>query len=402
MSGVPMRQVRRNILLLSLCQAVMMTGTSLLITSSALVGAMLTDDRALATLPLALQFLATMLTSIPASFAMRRWGRRTGFLFGALLGAVGGALAVWAIQLGDFWLFCLGTALVGGFNGFGNYFRFAAVDIAPDFYKGRAISYVMAGGVVAAFAGPNLADWAREAIPAASFAGSYAVLVGLYAIAMFALLWVDIPRQPAAARHESGRPLLTIIAQPVFLVALIGAMLGYGIMVLVMTATPLAMQGCELPFSISAFVIQWHVFAMFAPSFVTGTLIKRFGVLSVMMWGALCYIGTVVINLNGVTVTHFWSALFLLGIGWNFLFIGGTTLLTEAYRQEEKAKAQAFNDFLVFTTVSLSSLSAGALQYHYGWEAVNWGVTPLIVIVVVAVGGLIWRRKTAVLSPEAA
>jgi len=397
-----MKQIRRNILLLALCQAVMMTGGSLLVTSSAVVGAMLTDERALATLPLALQFLASMLTSIPASFAMRRWGRRAGFLFGALVGASGGALAAWAIWRGDFWLFCSGTALVGVFNGFGIYFRFAAVDAAPDFYKGRAISYVMAGGVVAAFAGPNLANWAREAIPAASFAGSYAALVGLYAIAMLALLGVRIPRETAVARHRSGRSLLAIASQPVFLVALTGAMLGYGIMALVMTATPLAMQGCELPFATSAFVIQWHVFAMFAPSFVTGILIRRFGVLTVMLWGALCYIATVVINLNGVTVSHFWSALFLLGLGWNFLFIGGTTLLTESYRPEEKAKAQALNDFLVFTTVSLSSLSAGALQYHYGWEAVNWGVTPLIAIVVLAVSALLWRRRMTAVSSQAA
>ena len=295
--------------------------------------------------------------------------------------------------MGDFWLFCVGTALVGVFNGFGIYYRFAAVDAAPDFYKGRAISYVMAGGVVAAFAGPNLANLAKDAIPAATFAGSYAALVLLYGIAMLALLGVKIPRQPAVKRHESGRPLLQILRQPVFMVALLGATLGYGVMSLVMTATPLAMQGCGLPFSDSAFVIQWHVFAMFAPSFVTGTLIRRFGVLTVMLWGASCYVGTVFINLNGITIDHFWIALFLLGIGWNFLFIGGTTLLTEAYLPEEKAKAQALNDFLVFTTVSLSSLSAGALQYHYGWEAVNLGVIPLIAVIVIAVVALMLRRR---------
>lgn len=397
-----MKQVRKNILLLALCQAVMMTGGSLLITSSAVVGAMLTDDRSLATLPLALQFLSTMLTTIPASFIMRRWGRRAGFQLGALIGAGGGMLAAWAIMHGDFWLFSAGTSLVGVFNGFGIYFRFAAVDAAPDFYKGRAISYVMAGGVVAAFAGPNLANWARDLIPAATFAGSYAALVGLYAIAMLALTGVRIPREPAVARHESGRPLREIAFQPVFLVALTGAMLGYGIMSLVMTATPLAMQVCALPFSTSAFVIQWHVFAMFAPSFFTGALIRRFGVLNIMLWGALSYIGTVVINLNGVTVSHFWAALFLLGIGWNFLFIGGTTLLTEVYRPEEKAKTQALNDFLVFTTVSLSSLSAGVLQYHYGWEAVNWGVTPLVGGILLAVVGLMWRRRRNTAAAEVA
>jgi MFS family permease len=390
-----MNRVRKNILLLAVCQAVMMTGGSLLITSAAVVGAMLTDERSLATLPLALQFLSSMLTSIPASFAMRRWGRRAGFLFATLIGAAGGALAAWAIWQGDFWLFCSGTALVGVFNGFGIYFRFAAVDAAPASYKEKAISYVMAGGVVAAFAGPNLANLARDMIPAAAFAGSYAALVGLYAMALVALLFVDIPRAPAVVAGKVGRPLLQIARQPVFIVAMLGAMLGYGIMSLVMTATPLAMAVCGLPFSDSAFVIQWHVFAMFAPSFFTGALIRRFGVLTVMLWGVLCYIGTVFINLNGVTVSHYWTALFLLGLGWNFLFVGGTDLLTEAYREEEKAKAQALNDFMVFTTVAISSLSAGALQYHYGWEAVNWGVTPLIAVILLAVVGLMWRRRAA-------
>lgn len=397
-----MKQVRRNILLLSLCQAVMMTGGSLLITSSAVVGAMLTDERALATLPLALQFLSSMLTSIPASFAMRRWGRRAGFLFGAGVGALGGATAAWAIWLGNFQLFCLGAMLVGVFNGIGIYFRFAAVDAAPESYKARAISYVMAGGVVAAFAGPNLASWAREAIPAASFAGSYAALVLLYGLAMLALLGVKIPVRSEEVPQKGGRSLLQLLSQPVFMVALLGATFGYGVMVLVMTATPLAMQGCGLPFDDSAFVIQWHVFAMFAPSFFTGALIKRFGVLTVMLCGAICYVGTVLINLNGITLNHFWSALFLLGLGWNFLFIGGTTLLTEAYRPEEKAKAQAMNDFLVFTVVSLSSLSAGALQFHYGWEAVNLGVIPLIGVIIVAVGALLlWRLRRSVVAYKA-
>ncbi len=390
-----MKQVRRNILLLSLCQAVMMTGGSLLITSAAVVGAMLTDDRSLATLPLALQFLASMLTSIPASFAMRRWGRRAGFMLGVVIGAGGGVVAALAIFAGDFWLFCLGTALVGVFNGFGIYLRFAAVDAAPPHYKEKAISYVMAGGVVAAFAGPNLANLAQDAIPAASFAGSYAALVGLYGIALLALWFVRIPRAPAVVAGKQGRSLWQIARQAVFIVAMLGAMLGYGIMSLVMTATPLAMKVCGMPFSDSAFVIQWHVFAMFAPSFFTGSLIRRIGVLWVMLLGVLCYIATVVINLSGETLTHYWIALFLLGLGWNFLFVGGTGLLTEAYREEEKAKAQALNDFMVFTTVSIASLSAGALQFHYGWRAVNWGVTPLLTVILVALLTLMWRRRGA-------
>ncbi len=393
--------MKRNIALLALCQAIMMTCMSMAVTSAALVGAALATDPSLSTVPLATLFLATMLTSVPASLLMRRVGRREGFMIGNFIGVAGALLAGYAIAEGSFALFCVAIALLGVFNGFGIYYRFAAADAADEVFRSRAISYVMAGGVVAAFLGPNLANWTRDLLQA-PFAASYGSLAVLIVLALVALTFVRIPEPEVGKPGESGRTLAKITRQPVFVVAALGAMLGYGIMSLVMTATPLAMEVCGQPFNETAFVVQWHVFAMFAPSFLTGDLIKRFGELNVMLWGALLNMGCVAVNLSGDTVTHFWLALFMLGIGWNFLFVAGTSLLTRAYRPEEKAKVQALNDFLVFTTVTIASLSAGALQFHIGWRAVNEGVVPLIGIILMAV---LWLkigpgRRTEALAAE--
>jgi len=385
-----MLRMRRNVLLLSLCQALMMTGNSLIIATSALVGLTLASDKSLATLPLALQFLATMLTTIPASLLMRYAGRQLGFMLGVGLGLTGAALAAYAIYHGAFLLFCVATFLVGMFNGFAIYYRFAAVDTASSDYRGRAISYVMAGGVIAAFVGPNLASFSREFIATAEFAGSYLALIGIYALSFMTLLFIDIPRPSVAERAAPGRPLTTIMAQPRFMVALIAGALGYGIMSLVMTATPLAMHEHAYTFGDTAFVIQWHVFGMFAPSFFTGALIRRFGLLNVMLAGALCNAACIAVNLSGQNIWQIWSALVLLGVGWNFLFVGATTLLTETYEPAEKAKTQAINDFLVIAAVTAAVLSAGGLQHHLGWQAVNLGVGPLIAIIVAAV---VWLKS---------
>ena len=388
-----MNSMKKNVLLLSAAQAMMMTGGSLLIATSALVGFQLAPDKALATMPLAVQMLAGMLTSIPASLLMQRIGRRAGFLLGSVIGMGGAALTTYAIVSGSFALFALGTFLIGIFQGFGNYYRFAAADIATVDYRGTAISYVMAGGVVAALIGPNLAHW-TSAWFTAPFAGSYLSLVGIYALSFATLLFIAIPRPSAESLH-GGRALSQIVRQPVFVVAALGGMLGYGIMALVMTATPLAMQDHHHAFGDTAFVIEWHVLGMFAPSFFTGHLIKRFGVLQVMLAGGVLSAACVAVNLTGTSVSHFWLGLLLLGVGWNFMFIGATTLLTEAYAPAEKAKTQALNDFLVFSTVTASVLSAGSLQHYLGWRAVNYGVVPLIALSVIAVLWLLWRRRTA-------
>ena len=370
----------------------MMSGNTLMVTTSALVGFSLASDKSLATLPLALQFFATMLVTIPASFVMKRHGRRFGFFLGTLLGISGAVLLSVAIYQHSFWLFALGAALIGMFNGFGVYYRFAAVDVASVDYKSRAISYVMAGGVIAAVVGPNLANWTREwsALP---FAGSYLALSGIYLLSMLALPLLHVPAQSESEQHGEGRPLGIIIRQPVFIVALLGAMLGYGVMSLVMTATPLAMKHSQISFSDTAMVIQWHVLGMFAPSFFTGHLIRYFGVLRIMLTGVLLYVVTVATNLSGTGLWDYWFALLLLGVGWNFLYVGGTTLLTESYRPEEKAKVQALNDFMIFSTVTLTSVSAGVLQYYFGWQVVNMGVMPILLIILIAIVWLMMQRR---------
>jgi MFS family permease len=384
-----MNRMKRNVWLLAGCQALMMSANALLLATSALVGARLAVDPSLSTLPLAVQFLATMLTTFPASFLMKRIGRRLGFLVGSLAGLSAAGLAAYAIVHGSFALFIAAAALFGAHNGFGTFYRFAATDTATPDYRSTAISYVMAGGVVAAFVGPNLANWTSGWLAGAEFAGSFLALLGVYAASLVAILFIDIPRSAEAAHAAAARPLGQIARQGTFVVAVLAAMLGYAIMNLVMVATPLAMHEHHHPFADTAFVIQWHVFGMFAPSFVTGHLIKRFGVLNVLIAGALLNVGCVAINLLGTEVAHFWAALFLLGVGWNFLFVGGTTLLTEAYREEEKAKTQALNDFLVFTSISLTSFTSGALQHHFGWQVVNIGVIPLIAVIL---GAVLWLR----------
>jgi len=392
--------MKTNVLLLAGTQAMMMTGGALLIATSALVGYRLSPDKALATLPLAVQMLAGMLTTIPASLLMRRFGRRAGFLIGSTLGLAGAALATVAILNDRFLVFVMAAALSGMFTGFGNYYRFAAADAATPDYRPRAISYVMAGGVVAALIGPNLAHWTQHWF-AAPFAGSYLALSGIMLLSFLTILFLKIP-QTAVEPHRGGRPLRTIARQPVFLVAALGGMFGYGVMSLVMTATPLAMHD-HYSFGDTAWVIEWHVLGMFAPSFVTGHLIRRFGVLSVMLTGAILYCACVLVNLSGTTLDHYWLALVLLGMGWNFLFIGATTLLTEAYTPEEKAKTQALNDFLVFTTVTLTVLTAGQLHHYLGWRAVNVGVMPLIASILAALALLIrHRRQSARRDPNPA
>ncbi len=378
-----------KVLLLALCQGLMMTGNSLLMASSALIGFHLATNKILATLPLALQFLSTMLTSVPASLLMGRVGRRLGFMLGSALGICGAVVGTFAIMRGSFAVYCLATVLIGSFNGFATFYRFAAADDVAAAYRGRAISLVLAGGVIAAFIGPNLANWTRDLMAGAAFAGSFAVLVGVYVLSL--LLQSLLPSGAAAPTTgiaASGRKLRCIAAQPVFLVAVVCGMFGYAVMTLIMTATPLAMQWHEHLFADTAFVVQWHVFAMFAPSFVTGYLINRMGVLNIMVCGVLLDALCVAVNLWGHAVWHFWAALMLLGLGWNFLFVGASTLLTMTHTREERAKTQGLNDFIVFTTVAAASLSAGALQYRLGWQWVNVAAIPALIVVALTLAWL--------------
>ncbi|NBB81845.1 MAG: MFS transporter [Alphaproteobacteria bacterium] len=386
---------KKNVLLLALCQALSMSGNSVIITVSALVGFSLATDKSLATLPIAIQFTFTMLGAFPAAFLMRRFGRRLGFSVGALLGVAAGGIGAWGIWEANFWLFLAASVPMGLFQSFAQYYRFAAADTASEAFRPKAISLVLAGGVIAAIAGPELAKWSRDLFTPVLFAGSYLAIAGL-AVAVIGLLqFIEIPRLTAAQRADHGRPLAVIARQPKFIVAVLSAAIGYGVMSLVMTATPLAMVACGFAFNTAASVIQWHALAMFLPSFFTGSLIARFGAERIILVGAVLNGLCLAINLTGVEFFQFWSALVLLGLGWNFMFIGGTTLATETYSTSERAKTQALNDFLVFTTVALAAFSSGALHSSFGWAAVNLGVAPPLMIAAAAVVWLMLKGETA-------
>jgi MFS family permease len=383
-------RIRRNVLLLAGCQALMMTGTSLTMTVSALVGHQLADDKSLATLPLALQFFATMLATIPASMLMKRIGRRAGFSIGVTIGMVGAATATWGIVTNAFWLFALGGIPLGIFNGFGQFYRFAAADNAPADFRARAISWVLAGGVVAAIAGPELARWSKDWLAPVFFAGSFASILVLQLAALALLQFLRIPRPDHAERAAPGRAMTEIARDPAFIVAVLGGMIGYASMTFTMTATPLAMAGCGLPFGATKLVMQIHVLGMFVPSFFTGDLIRRFGVLEIMLAGVLLLAACSAISAAGISELHFQAALLLLGVGWNFLYVGASTLLTEIARPAERNKVQAANDFLVFGLVSLAAYTSGALHEWMGWQPANLSILPLIVLAGLAA---LWLRQ---------
>ncbi len=382
----------KNVFLLALCQALYLTGTSAVLTVTALAGDMLAEVKTLATLPMALQFIATMATTIPASHLMQRFGRRPGFITGAVIGICGGALSAYALFAGSFLLLCAGAALLGVLMGFAMYYRFAAAEVAAPEHRNVAISLVLAGGVVAAFTGPNLAKYSKDFFDAATFAGCYGAIVLLHIVTILLLLFIDLPKPRPSQGQDTARPLKVIFRQPEFVVAVIGAMAAYGAMNLVMTATPLAMTAHQYPFADTTFVIQWHVFAMYAPSFVTGHLINRFGVLNVMAVGGLLVLAAAGVNLSGTELVDFASGLALLGVGWNFLFVGATSLLTTVHSPGEKGKVQGLNDFLVFGTVAVTALLSGAVHNNLGWQAVNYGILPLMAVAFVAILWLRLRR----------
>lgn len=390
----------RNVVLLLVCQAMLMTGVSLVLASSALIGAQLAPSAVFATAPLSAQYMMTMLAVVPASFLMQRYGRRAVFVCGALVGVIGFSLATIGIGTDSFLVFVLAGALIGVHNAVGQFYRFAAADAVPKRLRSRAISLTLAGGVVASLLGPNLARMTRNAL-APSFTASFVALMGVACVAALAASRLELPPAPVETFGGDKRPMLRIIRQPVFIVAAVVGMLGYGTMNLLMTSTPLAMHACHLGFSATASAIQWHVLAMYAPSFVTGDLIRRFGVARVMALGGLLLLACVVINLAGETVAHFEASLVVLGIGWNLLYVGGTTLLTEAYRPVEKARVQGLNDALVFTVVALSSLASGGLVARFGWRATNVAALAPVALIFAAIGWLVHRRAAAAASAGA-
>ncbi|MEW5887805.1 MAG: MFS transporter [Pseudomonadota bacterium] len=389
-----MPSARRAVALLAAAQALLLTNGVTLVAINALAGFALAPDKRLATLPVVGYVLGSAASTLPASHFMRRHGRRAGFMLGAFCGMAGGALGALAIFLQSFWLLCAATFCSGIYQAFGQYLRFAAAEVAPAEWKSRAISLTLAGGIVGGFIGPAVGKVTRD-LATPQYLASYALLVGFALVAMAIAASLRFPPQSQAERHGGGRSLSEIARQPVFVVSALSAAVGYGVMNLLMNATPLAMDFCGLGFGDTAFVLQWHVIGMFAPSFFTGHLIARVGVLNVLLVGAALMFACVAIAMSGVSLMHFWWALTLLGVGWNFLYIGGTTLLTEAYRPEERAKTQGFNDFLVFTAMTVSSLISGMVVTGPGWTALNRLALPFLALTALATA-LLWLKRRAV------
>ena len=389
-----MTRERKNVILLAVCQALFMTSQTSMIIVAGLVGyGLLGAEKALATLPVSAAVIGVAVATIPASLLMKRIGRRTGFIIGNLIGVVGGLLAAYAINISAFPLFVGATFIIGCSVGFSHYYRFAAADAASPAFRSRAISLVVAGGVVSAFVSPSLVRYTTDLTPV-TFMGTYLAVVGITLATAVLLLFLDIPPPTEEEAREPGRPLSEIARQPAFIVAILAGMISYGVMNLVMTATPLAMIACGFDVHDAAQVIQWHVVGMFAPAFFTGALIHRFGVLNIMLIGTVLLLGCTVAALLGIAFTNFVFALTALGLGWNFTFIGATTLLTQTYQPAEKAKAQATHDFLVFGTNATASLSSGALLHFMSWNAVHIVAFPMVLIATLAVAWLALRRRS--------
>jgi MFS family permease len=382
----------KTLALLAACQGLLLINGAGLISMQGLVGYMLTDTKSLATLGATTYVIGSALAAMPAALWMARVGRRAGFMTGAFINIVGCGLAALALHLRSFPLFCAATAVIGIYQAIGLQYRFAAAEVAAPADRAKAISWVLAGGIAGGILGPESMRLARDWF-ATPFAGSFIVLAAYALLAMAVQSRVHVPKPTREERSGGGRPLGEIMRQPVFIVAVISAAFGYGIMNLLMVATPLAMDFCSHPFAQAAMVIQWHVVGMYAPGLFTGSLIRRYGTLKVILAGVALVGGCVAVALSGTTVTHFLVALALLGVGWNFMYTGGTTLLTESYAPVEKARAQGANDFAVFATMGVSSFSSGALVSVAGWERMNMLALPVLAVVVVAVVWLARLRR---------
>jgi MFS family permease len=379
-----MNSTKRNVGLLAACQALLFTNNSTLIAINGLAGLALAPYVGLATLPVTCWVLGGAVGTMPASLHMKRVGRQRGLTTGTLWGIVGALICAGAIWAQSFWLLCFGTLVFGVFNAYGQYYRFAAADVASGDFKATAISLVLAGGLVGGILGPTSSRWTIELL-APKFMGAYLVLIGFAIATMLLLRYIRIPTPSAAERSAAGRSLREIVAQPKYIVAVMAGAIGYGVMNFLMTSTPIAMQVCGHVYSDTAFVISSHIIGMFAPSFFTGPLMRRVGVLPVMFVGALLNLVAIGIALSGIAVAQFWWALVILGMGWNFLYIGGTTLLTQTYRPEERARAQGMNEQAIFTMMAISSLTSGLTVTTAGWQSLNLFALPLVAAVGVAI-----------------
>ena len=383
----------RNVLVLSGTQATLQITGATMIAVTGLAGFALAADKSFATVPLTCYVLGSAITTIPASLLMKSIGRRAGFQTGTAIGMCGGAVCSAAVILASFWLLCAGMMVMGIYTAFGKYYRFAAADSASYDFRAKAISLTLAGGIVGGVVGPEMAKRTVDLFADHLYLGSYLSLIFVCMLAMLVLTRLDIPKLREHELSDAGRPLKSIMRQPVFVVAVLASMLSYGIMNLMMTSTPLAMRAHDHHFNDAAFVLEWHMIGMYGPSFFTGSLINRLGVLSVILAGIVLLFLAIVSALAGTGLLNFWAALFMIGLGWNFMYVGGSALLTECYTPAERAKTQAAHDFLVFSTMAISSMSSGILLNKSGWHAVNYGAAPFLLLATAATVWLMWRRR---------
>ena len=378
---MPMQPDHKNVLVLGTCQMLFGTGRGLFMVTSPAVALGIAPHLALATLPSGLIVVGNALAAMPASLFMRRFGRKTGFLCGTILAAISGACCTAAVLLESFWLLALGGFLFGLFAGFAQLYRFAVADAASEQFRSKAISLVLAGGVFAGLAGPNLANWGKDLLANHLFAGAFLFMIGTALLAAIMLLFLSIPNLTKAQRDGPQRPLPEIMKQPVFIVAAVSATVAQSVMNFLMTATPVAMIAqCGHSFGSVATVIAWHSVAMFAPGFFTGSLVKRFGEIPMITTGLILEACCIGIALSGIEVFDFWLAMFLLGLGWNFTYTAATSLMTTAYTPAERAKTQGMMNQIIYTVVAIGALSSGALIHFLGWNWVNVGAMPLLVI----------------------
>ena len=386
-----------GLLLLTLCQGLLMVNNVTFIAVNGLVGLALAPLPWMATLPVTGYVAGGALATGLVARHQRRFGRRRTFQIGLLVAFVSAGLCALAASNRSFGLLLVATVLAGYYNANGALYRFASIELVAPQYKERAISWVLAGSILGAVVGPNLADWGRGLLTQ-PFAGAYLALMGVAALGFAVMQLIDFPMLPGQGGAAQGRPLAQIVRQPVFITAVAASAIGYGVMNLLMAATPIAMAQCRHPFSAAAWVLEWHVLGMYLPSFFTGRLIKRFGALPLMVLGLALEAGCIAFALHGNDVMHFLGALFVLGVGWNFLFIGGTTLATQTWRPEERTRAQAAVDFCIYSTMTLTSFSSGALVTTGGWTAMNLGALAPLALLGLALLWLARQQRTIAAS----
>jgi len=392
-------EARRTVIILSASQAVVGSAAPIAISLGALVGQhLLAADKSLATAPVTGFNVGVALGALPAAAIIRTVGHRHGFMTGCLVTALGGAIATASLYGASFWAFAFGLLVIGLGGAFVQQYRFAAADNAPPAFKPRAISFVLAGGVFTAVIGPQIVIFTRELLAPVTFAGSFAAVILLGLAGMIILFWLRVPAKAgptadAANVAGSARPLQEIVSQPRFVVALTCAVGAYTLMSFVMTGAPLAMVGCGFSPDEATLGISWHVMAMFAPSFFTGRLISWFGKERIVAFGLLLLVACAVVALTGIQLWQFWTSLILLGLGWNFGFIGATAMVADTYSESEKGKVQGFHDFVLFSAVALASLLSGKVYNSWGWDMLNWVVFPVVLVCFAALGVLALRVR---------